>query len=221
MKSSHRPLVPRYAWAPLAAVVLFNFLVYSGTKLITAAWPHHTLALPLDAQLPFVPGFICIYVLAFVQWVVGYVLIVRDSEALCFRMTAADLAAKLLCMVCFLAFPTTMTRPTPEGGGLWCALTRLIYWFDKPVNLFPSVHCLESWICMRGALASRQRLWVKVAMTVMTLLVCASTVLVKQHLVLDIAGGIAAAELGLLAVRLFGLDRRFARLCRRLDGGRH
>ena len=73
---------------------------------------------------------------------------------------------------------------------------------------------------MRGALASRQRPWVKAAMTVMTLLVCASTVLVKQHLVLDIAGGIAAAELGLLAVRLFGLDGRFARLCRRLDGGR-
>ena len=207
MKSSLRPLGPRYAWAPLAAVVLFNFLVYSGTKSITAAWPHHTLALPLDAQLPFVPGFICIYVLAFVQWVVGYVLIVRDSEALCFRMTAADLAAKLLCMVCFLAFPTTMTRPTPEGGGLWCALIRLIYWFDKPVNLFPSVHCLESWICMRGTLASRQRLWVKVAMTVMTLLVCASTVLVKQHVVVDIFAGIAVAEVGLLLSRLY-YDRK-------------
>ena len=36
---------------------------------------------------------------------------------------------------------------------------------------------------------------------VFTLLVCASTVLVKQHFLPDIAGGILGAELGLLLSR--------------------
>ena len=42
---------------------------------------------------------------------------------------------------------------------------------------------------------------------VFSLLVCASTVLVKQHVVVDIFAGIAVAEAGLLLSRLY-YDRK-------------
>ena len=39
--------------------------------------------------------------------------------------------------------------------------------------------------------------WVKVLAGILTVLICASTVLVKQHVVLDIIGGIVCAEIAM------------------------
>ena len=49
--------------------------------------------------------------------------------------------------------------------------------------------------------------WYKWVNFVFSLLVCASTVLVKQHVVVDIFAGIAVAEAGLLLSRLY-YDRK-------------
>ena len=213
MEQPRRFLVPKYAYMPLIVAFGFNLLVYSGTKWIAADWPHYTLSLSLDAQIPFCPAFISIYILAYLQWCIGYLVIARDSRALCYHMVAGDLVAKLICLGCFLAIPTTMSRPVLTGTGLWETLTRIIYWFDTPVNLFPSIHCLESWICFRAALLSKRlRFGYKAGMLLFTCLVCASTVLVKQHLLLDIAGGILAAEIGLFVSKKCGLSRIFSHL---------
>lgn len=50
-------------------------------------------------------------------------------------------------------------------------------------------------------------LWYKWVNFVFSLLVCLSTVLVKQHVIVDIFAGIAVAELGLLLSRLY-YDRK-------------
>lgn len=212
MKRTHNPILPRYAYLPLAVVCVVNFLAYTVTKWITAGWDRYDMALGIDALVPFWPVFISIYVLAFAQWCVGYVCVARDSRQLFEHVAAADVVAKLICLVCFLAVPTVLYRPEITGTSLWENLTRFIYWTDSPDNLFPSVHCLESWICMRGALLSKKvPKWYQIVMVVFTLLVCASTVLVKQHVVVDIFGGIAAAEIGLFAAKKFRLGRVFAR----------
>ena len=84
----------------------------------------------------------------------------------------------------------------------------VVYRCDSPLNLFPSVHCVESWFDARIALAEKGcPRWLKIAMPVMTALVFASTVLVKQHYLIDILGGVLAAEAGLLLTDLFRTDR--------------
>lgn len=207
------PLVPKYACVPLWTVLAVNMLVYSGTQLLTAGWQHHDLSLPLDARIPFCPAFISIYLLAYVHWVVGYVMAARYSRDLCYRMVSADIVAKLICMVWFLAFPTTAQRPEITGGGFWNWVVSFIYRVDAPANLFPSVHCLESWMCCRAALRMKKASpWYRAGMTVFALLVFASTLLVKQHVIVDVAGGILIAEIGLLAARIFKLERILERL---------
>ena len=100
---------------------------------------------------------------------------------------------------------------------------RLVYAGDLPGNLFPSIHCLESWICFRGAIGmKRTPRWYAPAMLVLTLMVFASTLLVKQHVLVDIPAGVLVAEVGLLlsdklrAGRL--LDRMEAARLRRRGG---
>lgn len=112
--------------------------------------------------------------------------------------------AKLMCLVIFVAFPTTLIRPEFDVNTLSEWMTNLIYTLDSPDNLFPSIHCLESWVCFRGAMRCKKVGKVyKVIMLILALLVFASTVMVKQHVFVDIIGAILVVEIGLaLAKRL-------------------
>ena len=216
-------ILPSYARIPLALLVIINLIVYEGTQFLMLHAKHWDLALPLDARIPFRPAWIVIYILAYLQWVVGYVLIARESRAHCNRVLAGEIIAKLICMLFFIVLPTRIERPVVEGSGVFAALTRLIFASDLPGNLFPSIHCLESWICFRGAIGmKRVPRWYAPAMLALSLMVFASTVLVKQHVLVDIPAGVLVAELGLLlsdklrAGRL--LDRLEAARLRRRGG---
>ena len=211
MRNRLSVIMPGYAWIMIAVLLLVNGIAYFGTRLFTSGWKHWDLALPLDEKLPFVPFFIVFYILAYVQWAVGFVMIGRGGKEVCIRLFSAELTAKVIAMICFLVLPTTIEglRPAAEslqGGGIWCSLTALIYRMDAPDNLFPSIHCLESWFCFRGALKLKNvPRWYAPVMLLSALLVFASTVLVKQHVLADIAGGIAAVEIGMLLCEFLSL----------------
>ena len=213
MRQKYYPILPKYAYIPLGTSVVFNQVVYSGSKFLTANLPHHNMALELDAMIPFCPTFISIYILAYLQWCIGYIVIARDSRELCYNVIVADMVSECICLVFFIACPTIMYRPKISGTGIWNTLTSIIYSFDSPVNLFPSIHCLKSWFCFRGAmLSSKPARWYRIVTLIFSLLVFASTVLVKQHVVLDIIGGILTAEAGLFLSRKLRLRRIFVRL---------
>ncbi|MDO4475828.1 MAG: phosphatase PAP2 family protein [Lachnospiraceae bacterium] len=200
--------LPVYAWLPLAAAFAWNMLVYNGVRLINADRTYYNLASGLDEKIPLISGFVVIYILAFVQWIIGYVLAGREGREFCFQYVGADIVAKTLTCICFLAVPTMLPRPELTGGGLMNGLLSLIYRLDAPNNLFPSIHCLESWFCLRTAWKLKKVPgWYRVGTSVMTLLVFASTVCLKQHILIDIPGGILVLELGLLLVKPLRVDR--------------
>ena len=216
-------ILPSYARIPLVLLVIINLIVYEGTQFLMLHAKHWDLALPLDARIPFRPAWIVIYILAYLQWAVSFIVISRESRAHCNRVLAGEIIAKFICMLFFIALPTRIERPVVEGSGVFAALTRLIFASDLPGNLFPSIHCLESWICFRGAIGmKRVPRWYAPAMLAFTLMVFASTVLVKQHVLVDIPAGVLVAEAGLLlsdklrAGRL--LDRLEAARLRRRGG---
>ena len=208
-----KKLIPKYARIPLLTALTINCFVYFVLRLFLRDAVHYDLSLPLDSAIPFVPSFILIYILAYPQWVLGYILICRDSEELCYRVMAGEIISKLICGLFFIFLPTTMSRPEVVGDGIFEKLTRLIYSLDAPDNLFPSVHCAESWLCFRCALEAKSlpRAY-KWGSLVFTLLVFASTVLVKQHVLVDIPAALIVAELGQLLSRRTRAGRCFEKL---------
>ena len=189
--------LPSYTHIPLVSMVCVHGLVYYATKLVTQKMTHFDFSLPVDDMIPFIPAFSVIYVLAYIQWVAGYILIARDSRELCFRVISGELISKLICMALFLLVPTTMTRAEIVSDGLFETVVRYIYRLDAADNLFPSIHCLESWVCFRGAMRmKRTGPWYRYFTLLFSLLVFASTVLVKQHVAADIIGGVLTAEIG-------------------------
>ena len=74
----------------------------------------------------------------------------------------------------------------------------LIYRMDKPDNLFPSLHCVFSWICFRGAMHLKKvPKWYVPLTFVISVLVFASTLLIKQHVIVDMIGAVIVVEIGL------------------------
>lgn len=208
-----RRVFPVYARRPLLAVLLFNFICYYIPKALESHRTLHVLSTALDNALPRVPAFIFIYVLAYVQWAVAYTVIARDSRALCYRFVTGELLAKTVAMMILLIYPTTMVRPGVEVRDFTTWVMAAIYRADTPTNLFPSMHCLASWLCFRWSLGlQRMPRWYGWAQGVFSLLVFASVLLVKQHVWPDILGGIAVAEFGILLSRLLRADRLLVKL---------
>ena len=203
MRKPQQPPRGNLRWFLL--VVAVDLFAYYGTILLNRGAVYHTMDLPLDAYIPFVPAMMPVYVLAFVQWVVCFALLVWGPPRRCRSFALGIVFTELLCAACFLLWPTWMAnRPIPEGGDLCSRLTALIFSLDNPSrNLFPSLHCAFSWLCLRITLTDgRLRTPLRAANVIFTLLVFASVVLVKQHVLVDIPAGVAAAELGLLLARL-------------------
>lgn len=191
-------LPPQSTWFLLFLAFLVNVVAYYSAPAINAGRTHYSVQLTLDGMIPLSTPFIALYLLAYVQWAVSYLFVARDDRALFRRVVWGDIIAKLLAFALFILIPTTMTRPTIAGDGIFDRITAFIYRIDKPENLFPSIHCLESWMaCRAGFRLKRVPGWYKWACMVFTLLVFAATLLVKQHVLADVLGGIAVVEIGL------------------------
>ena len=196
-KGISEDLLPSYTRIPLVSMVCVHGLVYYATRLVTQQLTHFDFSLPVDDAIPFIPAFSVVYALAYVQWTAGFIMIARENRELCYRVISGEIISKLICMALFLLVPTTMVRADIVSDGFFDTIVRSIYRLDAADNLFPSIHCLESWVCFRGAMQMKKvGPWYRYFTLLFSLLVFASTVLIKQHVAVDIIAGVLTAEIG-------------------------
>lgn len=217
MKKKLKNMIPKYAYIPFILVIIMQLLAYNGSKIITNNMFHHTFITSIDLKIPFKPVFISIYILAYIQWVIGYILIAKENKETCYRIFSAELISKLLCFLIFLIYPTIMVRPEITNKGVWSFLTSIIYFFDEPVNLFPSIHCIEGWLIARSSTHLKKvSKGYKIGQYLFTLLVFASVLFVKQHLLIDIIGGILVVEISLLLAKTKRVQRIFEKIINKI-----
>ena len=192
------PICPLFAVIPLISCFALNMIVYSGTMILCSDWYHYDLTTRWDTAFPLVPGWVYIYVGCYIFWIVNYVMVARihrDDKSAFYRFVITDMSSRLVCAVFFIALPTTNTRPQIPEGGFSTWLLRLVYSIDQPANLFPSIHCLVSWLCFAGIRkSSKVSLWYKAFSCIAALLVVLSTQFTKQHYWIDTFAGILIAE---------------------------
>lgn len=210
--------LPRYALFSLPACFVLNCAVYWGAQELTRNARAHDLTTALDRTIPFRPEWVSVYFACFVFWAVSYILIARQGKENWFRFAAADMLSRCVCGVFFVVFPTTNVRPPVPGGDLWSVAVRLLYTLDRPANLFPSIHCLVSWLCyiaVRGN-AKIPRAY-RAFCCAAALAVFASTLLIRQHVIADVIGGVLLAEACFFFSGKTGCWRGWARFFARLD----
>ena len=186
--------------------------------MIAGGWYHHNIETGVDRSIPFVPEFLVIYFGCYVFWAVNYILIARQDRRSVYQFFTGDFISRCVCLVSFLAFPTTNTRPLITGSGLWNQAALWLYSIDAADNLFPSIHCLVSWFCYLG-IRGRKEIprWYQSVSMVIAILVFASTLLTKQHVIVDVAGGILLAEFCFFIGRKTDLYRIYERFGSRIE----
>ena len=180
---------------PLFTFVV-NSLVYWGAPLIVGTGRSHNLSGGLDELVPFMPAFIIIHFGCYIFCVVNYLMVAFYEDENKYRFYTADFYARLICLAFFVLFPTTNTRPELTGNGIFIRAMRFLYTVDKPVNLFPSIHCMASWFCCIGLRKCKEiPEWYKLMSVLIAISVFISTLATRQHVLWDVAGGIGVAEL--------------------------
>lgn len=196
--------------------VALNGLVYWTTQALAANRTLYDMTTALDRMIPFDPNWVLIYVACFAYWAVSYVLMARQDSW--YPIMTGEVLAKLLCGVLFLLIPTTNVRPEITDSGFTSWLMGLIYRLDPPLDLFPSIHCMESWICFRGMLGQKEiPKWYQVFAGIFTVLVCLSTLFTRQHVIADVIVGVLLGEICLDVSRHRGWGKRLRRWTEAID----
>ena len=211
-------IVPETMRIPIFLALACNMVAYYGSRMLTENREHYNLSSCLDEQIPFVPWTIIIYLGCYVFWIINYIIGCRQDRERAFRFMGADLFAKLVCLICFLIFPTTNIRPVIEGNSIWEELMRMLYHVDAADNLFPSMHCLTSAFCFIAVKGNEKvPKWYKTASFLMTISICVSTLTTRQHVLIDVIAGVGLSELSWWFVEKSGFSRRYMGIILKMD----
>ena len=139
-----------------AATIAIQCATYWLAQFIieTAGLTLHSPETWLDARIPFLPVFLVPYVGCFAHWVITFYVVYKTKDGFA-RLFTAGVMGYLIAFAIFLIWPTTITRPAEQAAGIWGFIYGIICATDAPLNLFPSVHCFVSFLCM----IYREKLW--------------------------------------------------------------
>ena len=186
----------RYRLLMLALpVVYFLFYLLCFVLLEEYVRPRYWISSRLDAYIPFCEWFILPYV-AWFPLVPGLFLYFyrRDPEQYRY-LCRAILLGLTVCLAIYALFPNgqLLRRAVPRDN-LLCQLVTLLRRVDTPTNVCPSIHVFVTvtvaLAAARSRAMARQRL-LRGALMVLCVLICMSTVFLKQHSIVDVALGTA------------------------------
>jgi len=173
-------------------------LVYGGANYFTSTRPDlNALYFDWERHTAFVPGFIYVYLSIFLVFLLPlFFLDKRQIRAL----AATFVLATLIAGVIFLLLPAELPFVRPEtvpGHGF---VFRWLYRFELPHNLFPSLHVTYATLFIGTAIHVETSTPLRTALFAWLLLLLVSVILVRQHTIIDIAGGLALAAASYRAV---------------------
>lgn len=181
----------------MAALVLLSLgLFYAVEKLITV--PRYYMYMPLDDKIPFLPVFVIPYAAWYlIAYGMALLLFLRDEEQF-FRYALFLVLGMAISCTAYILWPNgQLLRPEVLGGGLCSRMIALLYSVDSPVNSAPSLHVIYAFASnsaiLRYTRLSGCRRPAAALSWISTVLICISTVCVKQHSVADVFLGTAVA----------------------------
>jgi len=175
----------------LLLTVLFA-VVYGGSNWLNNNRSHYfQLYFQWEFAIPFIPAMILAYFSLQLLFLLPLLHCHRNGLLLLAkRMAVAIPVAGII----FLLLPTQLGFARQATTSVFTPFYDLLYTLDRPHNLFPSLHVTLSTLVITALLRQLNAilLWLYIAWL---LLLYLSVLLVHQHHVLDIAGGILLAML--------------------------
>lgn len=178
-----------FFWLLLLLPLLMWFKYMETTNI-----PKYIIYSPIDDWIPFVPIFVIPYILWFFYVAFGFIYTGFHSKKDFYRMFIFIGAAMGLSYTIYAIFPNGQNlRPNITGDDPLSILIKYIYETDTSTNVCPSLHVINS-IATHAALKhsdsfSKIKFGKGISAT-LVVLICLSTMFIKQHSVVDVVCGL-------------------------------
>ncbi|WP_081775513.1 phosphatase PAP2 family protein [Lachnospira multipara] len=188
----------RENWRLLYGLYVFIYFPWFFTleKKITLQTPGvHILNTSIDEAIPLIEWFIVPYILWAFYVVITVVYFYFKADDKEYRQLAMSLIfgmsiALTICMI----YPNGLTlRPEHVSDSVFGRMITKLYISDTSTNVFPSIHVLNSLIVTFAIIKSKlfrekKFIIVKVCASILCVLICLSTLFLKQHCISDVLG---------------------------------
>ncbi|MGI5972089.1 MAG: phosphatase PAP2 family protein [Oscillospiraceae bacterium] len=184
-------------WPKILTFAFFPVYIISWALIQLSLTPRYWIYCRLDDLIPFCEWFVIPYLfwyIFFAGTLIFFLIKSREDFLRCGLMSAAAVTVAILI---FCVFPNGIAfRPEtlPRDNLLTKALISIVYKLDPPYSVMPSLHCaisLTMAIALNKSHLMDGRRFLKILWWAIAVLICVSTVFVRQHSVLDILGALA------------------------------
>ena len=162
----------------------------------------------IDGYIPFLEIFVIPYLIWFfyIAAAMAYFLFRSRTEFL--KLCTFLFTGMTICLLIYTILPNgQFLRPLVfKRDNILTDLVRTIYLLDPSFNVCPSIHCLNSigvHIAIRRSQLGQRSRAIRYGSGVLMVLICLSTVFIKQHSIIDVVAAI------ILSIPLYLLAYRF------------
>ncbi len=205
-----------HVWILSYFIIYVIWFFYLNQKSIDSFHPIESV---VDQYIPFVEAFIIPYYLWFlyVPLTIGYFFFTSREEY--YRLCMFLFIGMTICLIVYSVYPTGVYfRPNLDELGrsnLLIEMTRFIYYVDVGTNVCPSIHCFNAIgvaIALLRCNRCKQRKWIGAGAILLSILICMSTVFVKQHSITDFYYAIGLALLMYVVAYIPKYDNLFTKM---------
>lgn len=199
----------------IIAMVAFETIMYKLGGLFSST--QYTLSSSLDNNIPFIPEFIYPYIFWYIMIVtVPFLIFIKNPTNFYKYMTSLFITI-IISTIIFILFPTTVNRPDIEVENISLWLVNLIYLLDTPsLCCLPSMHCMICFLMIIYSLFTKEfNIYKKGIITILSLLVVASTLFIKQHVIIDALLALIITIITIFFVNKFNLHKYFEKILKK------
>lgn len=186
-------------WHGLLALYTFIYMpcfIYLEHT-ITKPEDFHAIHSVIDDHIPFNEFFIIPYYSWFLFMAIWILYFFFRSQGECVRMGAALIIGMSVAVVIYFVYPSGLIgfRPETFPRDNFCTdLVKFLHSADTPTNVLPSLHVYNTLVIQCAIFESdtfgRHKKKICIIMSVWALLICMSTVFLKQHSIYDVIAAI-------------------------------
>lgn len=157
--------------------------------------PYHVIHTGIDDYIPFVEIFVIPYLLWFLYVAVVFIYLFFKNKREYYRFCIFLFTGMTLFLMISTVYPNGhLLRPASfERHNIFTMAIQFIYQADTATNIFPSIHVFNSiatHLAVMNTESLRKNRTVRTTSLVLMVSIILSTVLIKQHSVVDLIGGI-------------------------------
>ncbi len=183
------------AWLIILPIINVNYVIAGAI-----AKSGKDISITLDKEIPYISAFIFPYIYWYVFVFLGLIFILSKDRKRYLKSLMAIYISMCICYLFYYFYPVEIARPIIPNNTLPNRIVNLIYEVDRPLNCFPSIHVLNTYIIIRFTRIKDNKSWF-IYTSIIGMLIILSTLFIKQHFILDGVAAIIIAEIVMFGTR--------------------